>query len=346
MTTRTGPTDAPVAAGGHHPSAGWPVWRAHRVALLTAAATLAVGAGGLIVLRVAVDRAIDRAAPGQWCPDLGGCAGSIIAAGLRVGDVVPVMIWMLLALPTVTGSVLGAVGVAREAERGTMALALTQGVSPGRWWVTTVAVLAGPLALAWAGLGLLAVWAFAPLRNYVGGLLTTPYFETRGPVLGAYFLLAFVTAAALGVWRRTTVVALVGSVLGCAVLVLLGLGLLRPHYAEPSTVTRPLADSLLVSGRRPDVMTWRDWQLRVAYVTDDGRTMDSFDLRCSGEVPDEPAATFWNRCLAADGFIEEVTVFHSAGQWPRFQATESVLVLSLSAVVGWLGLRRIRRNPR
>lgn len=73
--------------------------------------------------------------------------------------------------------------------------------------------------------------------------------------------------------------------------------------------------------------------------------MDSPAIRCAGNVPDQPLDTFWERCLRADGYTAEVTVSHPASRWPRFQATEGAIVLSLAGVVWWLGFRGLRRRP-
>ncbi|TKV61826.1 hypothetical protein FDO65_09880 [Nakamurella flava] len=322
------------------PSAVWMVWRVHRFALLAVAGTVLLLTAGLLAFRSAVGDVAD----GRWCSDVSGCAG-LIVAGLRIGDLIPMVTLVLLVLPTATGALLGALGVAREAERGTLALALTQGVTTRRWWLTTLALLAGPLALAWAGVGLLARWAFEPVQPFLRSAMTTPFFETSGPVLGAFFLLAFVVSAALGAWRRATIVALVGSVVGCALLVLVGLASVRSHYAEPTTVVRPLTD-IRADGTSPTAETnGSAWELDVSYVAPDGRSMDSSAIRCAGDVPEEPFDTFWERCLVSDGYVDEVTVFHAGGQWLRFQATEGAIVLSLAGVVGWLGFRGLRRRP-
>lgn len=330
---------APAGASARIPSAVWPVWRAHRVALLVAAGIVLAAAVALVLLWWS----FGRLGAGEWCSSFSGCAGMSVA-GMRVSDLISVSTLVLLALPTATGAVLGAIGVAREAERGTLQLAMTQGLSTARWWFSTLLLLGGPLALAYAGLGMLAAWARQPVEPVIRSTLTTPYFETAGPVLGAYFLLAFTVSAALGVWCRNSVIALVGSVVGCAVLVLVGLATLRSHYAEPTVITRSLASELAAPDDVGDVFG-EDWTLSVTYVTGDGRSMDSAEVRCSGDVPDEPLDTFWERCLRADAYTDEVTVFHAGGQWLRFQATESAVVLALTAVAGHLGYARLRRRP-
>lgn len=129
----------------------------------------------------------------------------------------------LVAIPVLAGAFVGAPLFARERERRTHLLALTQSVSRTRWlaWKLTVAVVPSVTAAALAQL--LYHWWISGMRPLEPREFTTDarvFLDASGPLIVATTLFAVVLGAALGLLLGNTMSAVVttfGVVLGLSV---------------------------------------------------------------------------------------------------------------------------------
>ena len=214
----------------------WLAWRQQRVSILTVLGIIAVCAA--VTAYIGIDLRAINAENGGACEG-GACRPPSLSVSLA-------HLWpfLLLLLVLTVGALTGGPLFAREAEKGTHVLALTQSVSRIRWWATKLVLGLVPVVVAMLGLGLLNGWAMEPTYFSYGGPLLSPIFQTTGVALAAYTLFTFVVAAVIGSALKRTV-GTVAITVGVFLVASLAAVAFRPMYAEPEQITKPYGDENL-----------------------------------------------------------------------------------------------------
>ncbi|MGW2018697.1 ABC transporter permease [Streptomyces sp. NPDC001927] len=293
----------------------WVTARQHRRALVLAGAAVALSLVTMAWLRYWDSRTVGFDEDhGLW---LMRGAMDLAATGFPF---VPLLVAAFVAGPL----------LARELESGTYKLALTQSVTPSRWLASKL-LIAGAVTLAGT---LLLVGTFRLGWGNVTGTYRFQWydqgvFESSGPVLVAYGLLAVAVGAVLGQLIRRTVVAMAAAGLVTG-LVLLALNGLRWEWLPARTATAPFAPGGPV----------------VAPVPQDARLADSGLLTSTGErldgwycaEPFDPAAMCRNDVHVTAHFSD---YYPASYYWP-LQLIETGLVLVLAALALFAAFRILR----
>lgn len=316
----------------------WVAWRQHRTVLFGALAFIVLVAGWLIWLRLRIDAAVDELGLAACIrQDPYSCPGELqeqLSSYSRVGDLTIWGMMGLLIVPVLVGVLVGATVFARDYEQRTHVFSLTQTTSRTRWWATKTAVLGVPLTLAMVGLGLLVTWARTPVRMGVLPRLWTPMFQSEGVALGAYFLLAFALATALGLLLRSMMPTIVVSLIVYAV-VFGGLIVIRPHLSPADQLTAAAAD--LDGWSALEARTPEDaWIVSGAYYDANGNQV-TLNLAACQE------GQYISTCYLDQGAVEQRMTVHPPSHFWPLQLLESALlaVLSAAALIGsLLSLRR------
>lgn len=312
----------------------WVTWRQHRAQLLTAAALFATLAIAAVVSAVPIRDAYHRQALSSCLPPAARPGCDLLVSRFRgeFASLAQVGRWLIL-LPALA-LLVGAPLLAREFEHGTFRLAWTQGLSPRRWLLSKLVLLAAALVGLATVLGALAVWWRQPFDE-IGSRLSPSAFDVEGLVVPAYTLFALALGVLAGVvFRRTLAAASVST----AVFVAIRLGVekgLRPHYLAPlHRVANSTAPSAHV----------RDWVL-------DDKLVDSVGRRITGAREDlavvhaQHAGIDAQQYLASLGWRRLIT-FQPGDRFWTFQGIETAIfvLLALAAVAATVVLLR-RRIP-
>ncbi|WP_031509581.1 ABC transporter permease subunit [Streptomyces megasporus] len=318
----------------------WVAWRQQRLQLLvTTLLVVAVGAVMLYHRADAVAFMQDRGIAG--CLRIGDAPctrGAMAALSEEYRTYVSIIPMVLLCLPVLLGMFAGAPLFAREFEQGTHVFGLTQSVGRGRWWAVKLLVGGAPVALLMLILGLVGVWALKPLNHVTRGPMMTPGFETQGPVLAAYTVLAFAVGVTAGLLFRNTLAAM-AITLGIYLVVLVGVGGgVRPHYFAAERITGTVAQSTGESERGGTSWIPDDaWRVGSTYYDREGREISFDPSGCDGTETIQS-------CLGRQGVAAQSADYHPAGRFWDFQAVESGIFLALSAGLLGLGAWSLRRR--
>jgi hypothetical protein len=317
----------------------WLTWRQHRLQVLALAAVLGALTGYLVQLT------LPMVEPARL---LNGCADGSVAvhicddlSGRYVGINSPLNLLLFLAnlLPALAGMFLGAPLLAREFERGTHRLVWGQGVSRRRWLVVKLALIGTGVLAAGTAQGLVLLWVTDQWRvtESVNRFANPLVFGVIGIVPAALWLFAFVLGVAMGLVVRRATAAMALTLVGLA-LVVVGLNLVRPHFATPAT--RPWVAELDESAsRRIATVEWiQGNEIRDAA----GRTVPHADA--SRLCPHVPHAPLDPACLAAHG-LRQFQRYQPADRFWRFQCTEAGILLVGTVLIGELTIARVARRP-
>lgn len=253
----------------------WFVWRIHRTQVLSSV--------GVVAALIAVWLVVLWEVSG--CQELRGCDAPVTAFAAE--NYVYYGIGVLL-LAVILGVFAGGPLFAREFEERTYAFVITQRGHHGRWVLLKLLVSAVPVGAAVTVLGVLAAHAHEragmPLR-----LLQQLGYVANGPLLGAWFLLAFGFAAVAGVIGRKTLLAMVIGAVAVAPAGIAVSQLVRPVLLLPERIVmditqtdRDTAEYLPVPDN-PD----RTTIIESGYLTATGTELDyaiCADPACQNEV--------------------------------------------------------------
>lgn len=310
----------------------WVTWRQHRAQLLTAGALFMTVAIAAVISSLAVRDAYHRQALSSCLPPAARPGCDLLVSHFRseFASLAQVGRW-LIVLPALA-LLVGAPLLAREFEHGTFRLAWTQGLTPRRWLLSKLLLLAGALVGLATLLGAIAVWWRRPFDD-IGGRLSPSAFDVEGLVVPAYTVFALALGVLAGiVFRRTLAAASVSA----AAFVATRLGVekgLRPHFLAPlhrvANSTAPTAHA-------------RDWVLDDKLVDSVGRRITSGreDLAV---VHAQHAGIDAHQYLASLGWRRLIT-FQPADRFWTFQGIETSIfvLLSLAAVAAAVLLLRRR----
>lgn len=340
----------------------WATWRQHRATLIAALSVI-----GLMIVVAIVSAAILR--PGgeiQFLGSFTACYDSNSAA-CHAERALDVTTLFATILPVLLGVFVGVTVFARDIQRGTHVLGLSQSVSRARWFWSKLLVLFAPIIVAATLLGATLQWA--GLHSFslaiLGTRLEFPHFQSSALVLGATTSFALVLGAAIALLLRRSLASMVlTAVVAGVVLIALG-NYARPHYAAPDIDAQGLDYGISYYSTSD---SQRTWTVGSGYVDANGRDID-IDLRsCENEqdiydypgpAPEETTAAYearakvWHEartsatidCIRAQGATHYQIKYHLDSQFWRFQVTEAAILLLLAGALllpaRW-GLRRLR----
>ena len=307
----------------------WVTYRQHRPALTGAAVFLGLISVYLLIMGLKINHAYaavgacrpvgsgvchqmrDSFDHGYW----GGGGGSAMQAGGA-----QTISSLMLVVPVVLGTFLGAPLLARELETGTFRFAWTQGCGRVRWVVSKLLLL----AVAVTG----AIWAFTELFSYyyhpflgdgqVSRLLPLA-FGLLGVAFAAWTLAAFAIAVFFGALIRRTVPAMAATLATWTVLAIATAVALRQHYQAPVRTTgNPPADAWILGN----------------YATGPGgqHSLNQLYQQAPASVQnsmDPNALTNW----LAQQHYTQWTSYEPASRFWHFQLIEGGWLLALSAIL-------------
>ncbi|MEU8957195.1 hypothetical protein AB0C93_23165 [Streptomyces sp. NPDC048518] len=220
----------------------------------------------------------------------------------------------LLALPCLIGAFVAGPLVGRELETGTYKLGWTQSVTPARWLADRLLVCAALVAAGTAVLVAVQRWAWTTGPDHAysrGPWYERAIYGSVGPVALAYALLGLAVGALAGLLLRRTLPA-IGAAVAVTAGAVAALPLLRPHLWPTETVTwsrtgppatppfgLPVERGLLTAdgGRLPESLCWGpDPQRCLA------------DHQVTGRYAEfHPSSHFWPLQLVESGIVLVLT---------------------------------------
>ncbi|MGW5671271.1 ABC transporter permease subunit [Micromonospora sp. NPDC003776] len=331
-------------------------WRQFRAPALTGLAGLALLAGYLIHLGLAIRH--DERTYRSRCRAGGDCAAALAQF---LGDHQNTLLYVagLLALvPAVLGMFWGAPLVARELETGTHRLVWNQSVTRTRWFAVKLLVV-GVAATAVAGLAsLLLTWAASPVDRLAGDRFSTIVFGARNIAPIGYAAFAFTLGTVLGLLVRRTLPAMALTAVVFAVVQFVVPNLVRPHLMPPVTISRPMTADAINEARGLGSITGapvvKGLAVPDAWVSDvselrtaDGRPLaaDRFD-HCFLDPPRTGATgTFGDTAVCLGRLDLHVRLSYQPNRryW-TFQWLELGSYLALAGLLAGFGHWRIRRR--
>jgi hypothetical protein len=333
----------------------WLTWRQFRVQALATAAALVALAAYIVVLGIRIRSSYDS---GIADCDIPGC---LIEQGSDSGLVkeyrsqVSALGILPIGVPALIGMFWGAPLVAREFEDGTHRLVWSQSVTRTRWLAVKLALVGLVSVLATGALSLLLTWSASRYDQVRGDRFAALTFGTRGIAPIGYAVFAFVFATVMGLMLRRTIPAMVLTLAVFAVVQLLVPNVLREHYLSPRTTSvaftteaRDRAEGLDISGAPAFISGYEvpgTWAVSKTskVLTADGTAVAGDALRACKDPTTGPQAK--NACMDRLDLHFGYTYQPASRYWP-FQWIELSIYLALSAVVTWIGFRRIRHSPR
>ncbi|MEU2869198.1 transporter [Streptomyces olivoreticuli] len=215
----------------------WLTWRQQRTLILVGAALLVACAAWVAFQRADMMAFIgDHHIDTQNCKGWDGDCRSDDAFQMLAdnNDAMRALGTLGAALPVLIGVFWGAPLLGRELESGTWKLALTQGVSLRRWFLTRFTLALGGTLVASVVLAALVVWWWEPVSNMLDGLYWHDgyIFNATGPAAVACAVFGLVTGTAAGLLLRRTVAAMGTTLVAVAGLRVL-LNTVRHDWVSP-----------------------------------------------------------------------------------------------------------------
>ncbi|MBT2444202.1 ABC transporter permease subunit [Streptomyces sp. ISL-36] len=293
----------------------WVTVRQHRRAWWAVAATV-----GLSLVCVAGLRLWDSRTSGTNQDD-----GYML---LRVG--MDLFSMGMIGLPLLPAVFVAGPMVARELESGTYKLALTQSVTPSRWFASKLLV-AGAVTLG-GTLALMAVYRFGWVRvtsHYQFTWSDQGTYEAIGTVGLAYGLLAVAVGAFVGQLVRRTVVAMAAAG-GIMAAVLIVLNAYRWDFLTVRTITGPVGPTV----RLPDM----GLETSSGLITTTGQRLPGW--YCAEPIDEH------GLCRPDENIAVQYIDYHPASHfWPT-QLIETGILLALAALALFAAFRVLRaRHP-
>ncbi|MFD4180655.1 ABC transporter permease [Rhodococcus sp. NPDC058514] len=303
----------------------------------------------------------------RWNDPVGGC---------RPETALTITTLLAYMLPVLLGMLVGVTVFSRDLEQRTHVLGFSQSVSRPWWYFSRVLVVFVPISLAMSLLGLVLGWTRAPVPRHAvlwtsdsAPRLEFPLFETSGIVMGGYTFLALMVGSTLALLLRSTLASMVLVLFGVPILLVALTIAVRPNYAAP-TIERQDLDGYARSseyGRAGSLERDTGWVVDKGFVDAAGAAVEVDFRACRAALPrvdytERPGEREPERqarirllydenvravddCLRAQGADHYQIRYHRDGRFWRFQATETALTLTLSALLlvpAMLGLRRLR----
>jgi ABC-2 family transporter protein len=256
---------------------------------------------------------------------------------------------LFVILPVFVGIFFGAPVVAREVEAGTHRFVWTQGVSRRHWALVKFGLL-GALTLILATAYALGMsWWFNPLVTNGGGRLGPIAFDVQGIAPIGYTLFAVALGILASTISKKTLPAMGVTLAGFVVVRILIETLARPHYRTPLTASIPITSTdqfNQASGA---------WIYANGVINGAGKlVMPNSGISCggpggnagvAGAVPSgsDPC----NGGLLSQGLgpgpFSNWQQYQPASRFWELQSIETGIFLTLTAILLYLAIRRLRR---
>jgi ABC-type transport system involved in multi-copper enzyme maturation permease subunit len=346
----TAPRERPAFRAVPWTRLAWVTWRQHRAALAGAAVFLGVIAIYLAYMGREIHHAYVSApacqADGtlvlvQQCRSAGNAflsfygtqMGPVGASGLNA-QTVP---FLLLAVPVLLGTFIGAPLLARELESGTFRFAWTQSAGRMRLVAARVVPIAVVLTAAAYGLSALFSWYFTPFLRYgLTGRFPIQVFGNLGVDFAAWTLFSFTVASFVGALLRRTAAATALALAVTTVLDFVMIMILRQHLITPATVT----------GAGPTDAG--DWVLGNWFTSPSGARVSASTVNHlyaqshGGQAMITPQAVgTW----ATQNHYTQWWSYQPAAHWWQLQLTEGGWLLAASLLLIAATILLIRRRP-
>ncbi|MFI6153262.1 ABC transporter permease [Kitasatospora sp. NPDC051170] len=326
----------------------WLIWRQHRKQLLwmlvTLAALAAVMAPTGLAMRgtfhdLGLADCLGKLGHATMTQDSGSCERLAQRFDNKYGGLLYAAI-LLLLLPVLVGLFLGAPMVAREVENGTHRMVWTQGISRRQWALSKFALVGGVSVLLAVVYALGVAWWIEPLATAGPGRFGYMLFDVQGVTPVAYTLFAVALGVYVGTATRRVLPAMGISLAAFAVVRVLVETVVRPNLLPAKTVTYA-ADSGLLPNRLSG-----DWVFSQSVHDGTGETVIS-DGVMGCPPPGSPGAADCGKNMAGRGMgvgpYTNVMEYQPADRFWTFQAIESGIFLTLTALLVMLAVRQIRR---
>lgn len=317
----------------------WATWRQHRAEALIVTIVLAALAAFLIVTGAQMATTFQSLGVGH-CLALNepnaNCSDIVEAFRNQFGALESISAWLNM-LPLIVGVLIGAPLVSRELEQRTYLLAWTQGVTRRRWLSTKlIAVIGGALVAAGVFTALMIWWRGS--FDQLDGRLSPIGFDFEGIVPFAYMAFALALGIAAGVLLRRAIPAMAVTLAGYLAVRLPMDSWARAYLYEPPV-------TLNVSPLSSAGPTRLDWQIDFGFIDHAGHTLTSTQVFSTCAPPGTVSKLNVFQCVRAHGWLLSY-VYQPADRFWRFQITEALIYLALSAALlgltYWCVQRRIR----
>ncbi len=335
----------------------WLTWRQHRKQALYTLIALVVLAAVMLPTGLAMHHAFTSSG-------LAACVAKLSTATITSGNTpdcgalsqqfqnqfrsVSFIAILFVILPAIVGMFFGAPLIAREVEAGTHRLVWTQGVSRRHWALVKFGLI-GAITLILAAAYTLGMdwWAEPLVAN--GGRMGPIVFDIQGIAPIGYTLFAVALGIlASTVWKKV-LPAMGVTLAGYAVIRILIETLVRPHYRSPQTASIPITSTKQFNGAA------NDWVLSNGVINGAGKlVMPNSGISCggpggnagvAGAVPSgsDPC----NGGLLSQGLgpgpFSNWQQYQPASRFWEFQSIETGIFLTLTAILLYLAIRRLRR---
>lgn len=271
----------------------WVTWRQHRATLISVPALFGAVAVFLWIAGLKIHH--DYAVLTACRPLTSSACQNLNTAFNRTDWTIAHTVELLLnVVPALIGAFAGGPVLAREVETGTFRFAWTQGFGRARWTIAKLTLLGVAITAVAGAFTQVFTWFFQPfLAQESMTVLTDTVFVTRGVLLAAWTLTAFVIGAFLGMLIRRTVPAIavtVGVYLGLSTL---AWQVLRRHYPVTMVTANPNIGSGIFNVNWPTIIsTWTTGHTRwTRYV---------------------PVSRFWPMQFAEAGWLLALSVLLTA----------------------------------
>lgn len=317
----------------------WATWRQHRAEALIVAITLAALAALLIVTGLQMRAAFQSLgvgpclAPTNTNPN---CRDIVEAFRNQFQPLDGASGWLNM-LPVILGMLVGAPLVARELEHRTHLLAWTQGVTRRRWLTTKLACVIGGALVAAGVFTALMIW-WRGSFDQLDGRLTPISFDFEGLAPFAYTAFALALAIAAGTLLRHAIPAMAITLVGYMALRLPIDSWARAYLYEPPITlnVNPLSSGGPASA---------DWLIDSGFVDHAGHAISNSQVFATCAPPGTISKLSVLQCVQAHGWLTSY-VYQPADRFWRFQITEALLYLALSAALLGLTYWWTRRSIR
>jgi hypothetical protein len=259
----------------------WVTWRQHRVQALVMIGIAAFVALCALPLGLGIRSSFSADGLAACLSRSGGadCGGTISSFFLRnTRGAALALEWLVLPLPTLLGSVVGAPVLGAELSRGTWQLAWTQSVPRRRWLAAKLGLIAAGLIVFGAAVTAAMTWAWEPIDQVSSRLIVTPFFF-EGIVLPSALLCSSALALLAGLLARNTIGGMYAGYLASGLVFFGAVALVQWGGLFTATTTVPCAGAacaaasagaaLPVTGHLGDLVTGvthAGHQLVVSYV--------------------------------------------------------------------------------
>ncbi len=322
----------------------WVTMRQHRPALIGSAVFLGLISLYLLLMGLQINHAYAQVAAchpagSPDCQQLlrsfnhdywgGGASGAVQAGGAQTVSS------LMLVVPVLLGTFLGASLLAREFETGTFRFAWTQGCGRVRWAVSKLVLLAALVTgVTWAFTELFS-WYYHPflVDRQVSRLLPLA-FGLLGVAFAAWTLAAFAIAVLFGALIRRTVPAMAATLATWTVLAIGTAVALRQHYQAPLKTTGNPPGGAWVLG---SYATGPNGQVV------DQQTLNQMFMHAPASVQNNPDPNALTQWLAQQHYTQWTT-YEPASRFWHFQLIEGGWLLALSVILIAASIWLVRRR--